>query len=162
MLHQLISFTMHHSPALQQLGFTLIRIGFGTIILIFGYNKIISGAENLTQLGSAMGLFGITWGYLWWGYAAALTELCGGMAFILGLYTRIASIPLIWLLIVAIRFHLQNNDPFMKWSFAALCLCIAIGYFVAGGGVYSIDYFFNRQSSNKLSQPSTFSDTYNQ
>ncbi len=140
MFHHIVSFTMHHSPALQQLGFTLIRIGFGTILLIFGYNKLMSGTENLTQIGSAMGFFGITWGYLFWGYLAALTELCGGMAFMLGFGTRIMSLPLMVLLIVALKFHLQNNDPFMKWSFPALCLCIVIGYCIAGSGLYSVDH----------------------
>lgn len=145
---------MCHSLVLQQLGLTLIRISFGVIFTIFGYNKLFSGSANLTQLGSAMGLFGITWGYLWWGYAAALTELFGGIAFALGLYTRIACIPLAWLLIVAIHFHLQNNDPFTKWAFACMCLCIVAGTFVAGSGMYSLDHMIkmclacNNTSSN--------------
>ena len=139
---------MHYSPALQQIGFTFIRISFGVIFTIFGYNKLMSGSANLTQIGSAMGLFGITWGYLWWGYAAALTELCGGAAFALGLYTRLACIPLAWLLIVAIRFHLQNNDPFTKWSFACMCLCIVISFFIAGSGTYSVDHFINKPQSH--------------
>lgn len=130
---------MYHSPMLQQLGLTIIRISLGVILTIFGYNKLISGSVNLTQIGSAMGLFGISWGYLWWGYAAALTELCGGIAFALGLYTRFACIPLACLLIVALHFHLQNNDPFIKWSFPALCLCIVAAIFVAGSGNYSVD-----------------------
>lgn len=135
---------MCHSPVLQELSLTLIRIGFGLTFIIFGYNKLISGTANLTEIGSAMGLFGITWGYLLWGYAAALTELCGGLAFALGLYTRVAALPLAWLLIVALHFHLSKNDPFMKWSFAALCLCIVTGFFVTGSGTYSIDCLMKR------------------
>lgn len=147
MFHHIVSFTMHHSPVLQQLGFTLIRISFGAIFLTFGYNKLMSGSENLTQIGSAMGFFGITWGYLFWGYLAALTELCGGISFMLGFGTRIVSLPLIWLLIVAIKFHFKNNDPFMKWSFAALCLCIVISYCIAGSGLYSVDHMLQTCSS---------------
>ena len=131
---------MHYSPILEHIGFAFIRISFGVIVVVFGYNKLISGSENLTQIGSAIGLFGITWGYLFWGYAAALTELCGGAAFVLGFGTRIASLPLALLLIVAIRFLLQNNDPFSRWSFPCLCLCIVISYFIAGSGVYSVDH----------------------
>lgn len=140
---------MYASPVLQELGLTIIRIGFGVIFTIFGYQKLMSGTANLTQLGSAMGLFGITWGYLWWGYAAALTELCGGLAFTFGFNTRLAAIPLAWLLIVAIRFHLQNNDPFTKWSFAVLCLCVIAGIFIAGSGTYSIDHVMKICSSCK-------------
>lgn len=143
---------MCHSPALQQLGLTVIRIGFGVIFTIFGYSKLMSGSANLTQLGSAMGLFGITWGHLWWGYAAALTELCGGVAFALGFHTRLASLPLAWLLIVAIRFHMSNNDPFTKWAFACVCLCIVAGIFIAGSGVYSIDHVMEMCSTCKTSK----------
>jgi len=143
MFHKLILSTMHYSPSLQHLGFTLIRVAFGTIFFISGYNKIMSGTESLTQLGSAMGLFGITWGYVFWGYMAALSELVGGLAFILGLCTRIASLPLMWLLIVAIRLHVSKGDPFMKWSFACMCLCIVISFLIAGSGIYSLDHMIN-------------------
>src|SRR5262245_44026297 len=115
---------MSHFTDLQLIGFTLIRISFGIIFAIFGYNKLMSGSTHLTELGSAMGLFGITWGYLLCGYAAALTEIIGGICFIAGFYTRIAALPLAWLLMVAIRFHLEKNDPFTKWAFACMCLSI--------------------------------------
>ena len=134
---------MHNSLALQHLGLTIIRIGFGAILTIFGYNKLFSGSANLTQIGSAMSLFGITSGYLIWGYLAALTELFGGFAYAIGLWTRIASLPLIWLLIVAIQFHLHKGDSFTVWAFPALCLCIAIGFLVAGSGIYSADYILH-------------------
>lgn len=149
---------MCHSPILPELGLTLIRIGLGIILTIFGYSKLMSGAANLTQIGSAIGLFGITWGYLWWGYAAALTELLGGLMFALGLYTRIACLPLAWLLIVAIRFHLQNNDPFTKWSFACICLCIVAALFVAGSGTYSLDHVIKMCSTCTKPTAQTYND----
>ena len=145
---KIISWTMHDSPALQHLGLTLIRISFGVMFLIFGYNKLMSGSANLTQLGSAMGYFGITRGYLLWGYAAALTEFCGGAAYILGLWTRIMSLPIIWLLIVALKFHLQKGDAFTTWAFAGICLCIAVSFLIAGSGAYSADYLMHSHSHN--------------
>ena len=142
---------MHNSIKLQQLGLTLIRVSFGTIFLIFGYNKLLSGSTNITQIGSAMSYFGITRGYLLWGYMAALTELCGGLAYILGLCTRIASLPLMWLLIVALSFHLHQNDPFSKWAFACTCLCIVVGFFIAGSGIYSADYMITKKNNSHWS-----------
>jgi putative oxidoreductase len=138
---------MCQSPILQEIALTGIRVCLGLILTIFGCNKLLSGTANLIQIGSAMGLFGITWGYLLWGYVAALTELCGGIAFALGFYTRVASIPLIFLLVVALHFHLHNNDPFMKWSFACLCLSVVAAHFIAGGGTYSIDCLMKKCSS---------------
>ena len=131
---------MHESPALQQLGLAVIRISLGVVFLMFGYKKLISGSANITQIGSAMSLFGITRGYIFWGYLAALTELGSGLSFIVGFCTRIASIPLIWLLIVALRFHINNADPFNVWAFPCTCLCIVIGFFIAGSGMYSADH----------------------
>jgi len=148
MCKKIITWTMHDSSALQQLGIAIIRISFGIIFLTFGYNKLLSGTTNLTQLGSAMGYFGITRGYLLWGYTAALTEFCGGLAYILGLWTRIASLPLIWLLIVALRFHVQKGDVFSAWAFACTCLCIVIGFLIAGSGLYSTDYIIHAHSDH--------------
>ncbi len=149
MCKKIINWTMHNSPTLQHLGLTIIRIGFGITLTIFGYNKLFSGSANLTQIGSAMSFFGITHGYVIWGYLAALTELCGGFAYAIGLWTRIASLPLIWLLIVAIRFHLQRGDAFTVWAFPVTCLCIVIGFLIAGSGVYSADYVLYAQAHNK-------------
>ena len=140
MSKKLIVWTMHESPALQQLGLAVIRISLGVVFLMFGYKKLISGSANITHIGSAMSLFGITRGYIFWGYLAALTELAGGLSFIIGFCTRIASIPLMWLLIVALRFHINNTDPFNAWAFPCTCLCIVIGFFIAGSGIYSADH----------------------
>ena len=140
MCKKIIPYLMHTSIQLQHIGFTLLRISFGIMFLVFGYKKINSGATNLTQLGSAISYFGINYGYLLWGYLAAFTEFFGGIAYILGLWTRIISLPIIWLLIVAIQFHLQQNDPITIWFFPVLCLCIAISFFIAGSGIYSLDY----------------------
>ena len=145
---------MYYSPLLSEMGLTIIRVSFGIILTIFGFTKLISGTANLTQLGSAMGLFGITWGYLFWGYAAALTELCGGLSFALGFYTRLTAIPLAWLLIVAIRFLIKNNEPFTRWAFATLCLSITIAFFVSGDGKYSLDHVMKLCSCKKESMQS--------
>lgn len=147
-------------PVLQQLGLTIIRIGLGVILTIFGCQKLMSGTTNLAQIGSAVGLFGITWGYLWWGYAAALTELCGGLAFAFGFHTRIVAIPIACLLIVALRFHLQNNDPFMKWACALLCLCVVAGIFIAGSGIYSLDHVIKICSSCKTTPAPKNNDSH--
>jgi putative oxidoreductase len=144
MCKKIIEWTMHDSVALQHLGLTLLRISFGAMLCIFGYKKLLSGSSNLTQIGSAISYFGITRGYLLWGYIAALTELCGGLAYVLGFYTRIASLPIAFLLIVALKFHIQKGDSFSTWSFACMCLCIVIAFFIAGSGMYSIDHLLHK------------------
>jgi len=131
---------MKNSSTSHDLGYTIIRISLGIVFLIFGYSKLTSGATHLVGIGSAMGLFGITNGYIFWGYMAALTEFCAGLAFIFGILTRLACLPLIWLLIVAMTFHINKGDAFTVWGFACTCLCITIGILITGSGKYSVDY----------------------
>lgn len=145
-MKKLLLRTMQHSALSQELGHAIIRVSIGVILLIFGYGKLTSGAENLSQIGSAIAYFGITSGYLFWGYMAALTEFCAGIAFIIGLCTRLMCIPLMLLLIVAIQFHLNKGDTFSTWGFACTLLCVTIGLFVGGSGQYSIDYIFTHNS----------------
>lgn len=144
MCKQLVQWTMHSSITLEHLGLLLIRISIGLMFLIFGYNKLMSGTTNITQIGSAISYFGITHGYLLFGYLAALTELCGGAAYILGFCTRLISLPMIFLLIVAVKFHLQQDDAFTIWAFPAFCLCIVVSFLFAGSGKYSVDHFIHR------------------
>lgn len=142
-MKNIVVHTMHHSPKFHELGHAIMRTGVGIMFIIFGYGKLTSGTEHLTQLGSAMGLFNVTFGYLFWGYMAALTELCVGLSYTTGFLTRLTSLPLIWLLIVAIAFHINKGDTFTKWGFAFTCLCIALNILISGSGRYSLDYVIN-------------------
>src|SRR5438045_1377585 len=84
----------------------LISIALVIILVVSGYNKLLyaltHNTEHLIQIGSTMGLFGFSSGYLWWGYLAAFTEFFGGIAYILEFLVRLVSLPLICLFIVAI------------------------------------------------------------
>jgi uncharacterized membrane protein YphA (DoxX/SURF4 family) len=143
-MKKMLRMVMSHSGVSHELGHTLIRIALGTIFLIFGYCKLMAGTGYLAQIGSAMGAFGITHGYALWGMLAALTECVGGIAYILGFLTRIVSVPLIGLLIVAMKYHMLKGDPFTVWAFPLICLCIVIGCLIAGSGKYSLDYMILR------------------
>jgi putative oxidoreductase len=88
----------------------------------------------LIQIGSSIELFGISFGYLWWGYVAAFTEFFGGIALIVNFFPRLVSLPLICLFIVAIKYHLHKGDPFSVWGFAFICLAITIGVLITGKG----------------------------
>jgi putative oxidoreductase len=148
-MNKMIKKTMSHNGLAHELGHTIIRIGVGIAFLTLGYGKLTSGTEHLTQIGSAMAAFGITGGYLLWGLLAGLTEFCGGIAYITGLGTRLVSLPLAWLLIVALTFHMHRGDPFSTWGFAFVCLCITIGLLIAGGGKCSLDYAITRRHAEQ-------------
>jgi putative oxidoreductase len=76
---------------------------------------------------------------------AVFAEVICSILIILGLATRLAPIPIIVTMLVAI-FIVHMNDPFRKKElpglYSVLCLSVAI----AGAGKYSIDYYiFNRR-----------------
>jgi putative oxidoreductase len=76
---------------------------------------------------------------------AALSEFGGGLALILGLLTRLASLGLVFTMLVAVSLHMFiKGDPFVStggaaYEPAALYLVLAIFFLTAGPGRFSVD-----------------------
>ena len=78
-----------------------------------------------------------------WAPAISATELIAGPLLALGLFTRLAAIPIVLFLLVACRerwvkggwfWNTQGLEYTLMWTIAA-------AYFLAkGGGMYSLDY----------------------
>ncbi len=98
--------------------------------------------SNLTMLAQQLDADGYRPGRLW-APAIAATELIAGPLLALGLFTRIAAIPVVIFLLVSCRerwvkggwfWNTQGLEYTLMWTIAA-------AYFLAkGGGVYSLDY----------------------
>jgi putative oxidoreductase len=71
-------------------------------------------------------------------------EVICSILIILGLGTRLASLPLIIAMGVA-AFHAHANDPFSTKEKPLLFLLIFIVLFVFGSGKYSVDRLLNRK-----------------
>ncbi len=76
---------------------------------------------------------------------AALSEFGGGLAWILGLLTPLASFGIACTMVVAAWMHaVTRGDPFVgkggpSWELAALYFCIAVVFMAAGPGRFSLD-----------------------
>jgi putative oxidoreductase len=78
---------------------------------------------------------------------AAISEFGGGLAWILGLLTRLASLGLICTMAVAAYMHaLVLHDPFVakgpgkgSYELAAVYFCVALLFLLAGPGRLSLD-----------------------
>jgi putative oxidoreductase len=77
---------------------------------------------------------------------AALAEFGGGMALIVGLLTRLASLGIMSNMIVALAMvHLPHGDPFVSktggrsYELAAVYLACAVLFFILGPGRFSLD-----------------------
>jgi putative oxidoreductase len=76
---------------------------------------------------------------------AALSEFGGGLAWILGLVTPLASLGIASTMAVAAFTHMSGNDPFVNltggpsYETAALFFGIAILFMALGPGRFSLD-----------------------
>jgi len=91
---------------------------------------------------------------------AALAEFGGGIALILGLLTRLASLGIACVMIVAIgTVHLPQGDPFVgqggpSWELAAVYLACAILFLLAAPGRFSLDArLFGRPDATHTTAP---------
>ncbi len=109
-------------------GLLVLRIGVGVIFILTGWMKV-------SNLSATVGFFA-TMGFApFWAYLVSFVELLGGIAVLLGLYTRLAAALLTVVMIVAI--YVVRNDMTMVMMpvsvfFSTLTLVLA------GGGAYSL------------------------
>lgn len=115
----------------------ILRVVCGLAFMIHGSGKI---QNPMHWMGPEAGTPGVLQAL------AAISEFGGGLAWVLGLLTRVASLGIISTMVVAVCTHaLVMGDPFVNLtggrSFepAAVFLVVAILLLAAGPGRYSID-----------------------
>ena len=112
----------------------LLRLAFGGLMAILhGWPKFQSYSEKAADWADPFGL----------GAPASLAlaifgELVCGILIVLGLFTRIATIPAIITMLVAV-FFAHWNDPLADKEHALLFLFAYGAIFSLGGGRYSLD-----------------------
>lgn len=131
-----------NSSGLKDWGLFLIRIGVGAIFIKHGYAKMIGGTETWSWLGAQMANIGIQFIPTFWGFLAACTEFFGGIALVLGLFTRLASLLLAFVMFVAFMMHYSQGDAFGIASHPLALCFVFVGLMFAGGGSFSFDRFF--------------------
>ena len=117
----------------------LLRVGAGSLMIVHGFGKLVSFADKAGQFADPFNIGPIP--------SFALTifaEFFCAALIILGLFTRLAAIPLIIAMAVAL-FYAHSGDFFGKGEMAALYLIIFITLLFSGPGKISLDKFIGKK-----------------
>jgi putative oxidoreductase len=139
---------------LGSIGFVLLRLVMGTAFLFHGWPKI---QAPFGWMGPDADMPGILLAL------AALAEFGGGIALILGLLTRLASLGIGAVMVVAVTVvHLPQGDPFVSttgkasYELAAVYLACAVVLLILGPGRLSLDaLLFGKQGRSTADQHDT-------
>ncbi len=142
-----IDFPERISPHFAWLGPLLARIVVGEVFLVSGWVKL----HNLQQMIENFAGWGIPFPEVLTPFVSAV-ELIGGLLLLLGLFTRLAAVPLAFVMVVAIATVLwpdvDSLDTLLGFSESAY-LVIFIWLAVAGPGSISIDRVLQRRYGSR-------------
>lgn len=112
----------------------LLRLGFGGMMLPHGWGKL---NYLFSEDPSFPDPFGI--GEMLSLVLAVFAEFFCSILLIIGLKSRLASIPLAFTMLVA-AFIIHADDPWGKQEFPLLFFIGFVGIFLLGSGKYSLDW----------------------
>ena len=123
----------------QAFGMTITRIVLGIVLFAHGY---ILKVETFT-IGGTVGFFESIGLPAIAAYLVIGGEILGGIALILGAFTRLAAWLSLPILLGATWMHLGNNWVFSAegggWEFPILLVALAVAVGLGGAGRYAID-----------------------
>jgi putative oxidoreductase len=130
-------------------GLLAIRVAVGAAFTFHGWPKI----QNPTGwMPAEMGVPGALQA------CAAVAEFGGGIAWILGLLTPLASLGILCVMIVALaKVHLPHGDPFVSpkggpsFESALVYLAVAVALLTLGPGRVSLDALLFRRRQGEVS-----------
>jgi len=127
-------FSVKYNSNLLNMWMFVLRILIGIFILTHGFPKfqtLISGAE--IHFADPIGL-GVKASFA----LVVFAEFFCAILLILGLFTRLATIPLIISMAVA-SFFAHAGDTFADKELSLLYLILFVTFMISGGGKYSLD-----------------------
>ena len=130
-------FNPYSGSSARDFAFLLLRIVVGLLLITHGYpklQKLLSGNE--IQFASVFGMsqkLSLA--------MAMFAEFFCAIFLLIGLFTRLAAIPIIITFLVII-FQIHGSDPLGKKELPIMYLISCITIFLCGPGKFSLDYLF--------------------
>lgn len=117
----------------------ILRVGAGGLMLIHGIPKLQMLFSGEIQFPGVMGLSPTISLIL-----AVFSEVLCSVLILIGLKTRLATIPLILTMLIAV-FMIHASDPFAKQELGLLYLFLYIPLFLLGSGKFSVDALMQKK-----------------
>ena len=143
MMNRLQAMTRYLYPKKQYIPYCLLILRIvPSVMMVYkhGWNKIAAGHEKWDRLGSALTDFiGLEFMNVFFGFMAALSESAVMIFVVVGLFTRPATLLLLFTMFVASVNHIVDGEfP----ELAILYLLIMLVLFICGPGKLSLDYHY--------------------
>lgn len=111
------------------------RVAIGLIMLTHGLPKLQTLLSGKMEFADPVGI-GVGPSLV----LAVFAEFVCSILLILGLATRLAVVPLMITMLVAV-FFVHGADPFGKKELPVIYLLFYVGFLILGAGKYSVDHF---------------------
>lgn len=142
MRNWLFGFDDRREIALANWGLFFLRVGVGAnMIISHGWGKLMRLGNSPVQFADPFGL-----GPAVTLYFAVLAEVFCSLALIFGIFTRLATIPLIITMATAMLI-IHADDPWQRQEFAMMFLIPFITLLLAGPGRFSLDAILRGNSA---------------
>ena len=127
---------MNFLNRLQPLALLVMRLVLGAIMIAHGYHKVFGGFHHHMDFVGSLGI------PRWLAYLSAGTEFFGGIAIILGLFTRFFSLAFLIEMAVAIwKVHFKNGlTGSAGYEFPLALATIALALLCFDGGPWGLTF----------------------
>ena len=120
-----------------------VRVCSGLSLAVHGYTIVFGDHDKFAQFFESAG-FAPGWLAVW---VVGLTQLVGGLAFALGLLTRVVAVPILLFLLTAIVYHWRFGFywDFKGFEYPLFWALVTLHFMARGGGPYSLDALIGRE-----------------